>query len=229
MPSSSSESDEKHHSHHHHHHHHKHHHKHKDKHKHHHKHSPRPHRRHSKSGSSRESSPERIPNDPVPGPQPNPDPLPPPPDPDYPSNGPHAGPDPESDGEKDAFNPELVAASLYKSMKGLGTDEKCIINELTSHTNDQLQLVKEKYFILYGKTLKEDLKSDLSFHFKDVCVGLLEPTREYEAHKLKNAIKGLGTDEMCVIDILCTKDGSELYKLNEVYKKCNYFGIIIFY
>ena len=102
-------------------------------------------------------------------------------------NGPFAGPEPESDTEND-FNPEAIAKSLNKAVKGLGTDEKRIIKELTSHTNEQLQQVKEKYIAMYGKTLKEDLESDLSFNLKKVCVSLLEPKIEYEAHILNKAI-----------------------------------------
>ena len=73
-------------------------------------------------------------------------------------------------------------------MQGIGTDEKRIIKEIIGHTNAQRQLIKERYKVMYGKTLEHDLKSELSGDFEDVVIALLEPTVEYEAHCLKKAI-----------------------------------------
>ena len=46
----------------------------------------------------------------------------------------------------------------------------------------QRQLIKSKYFALYGKKLEEDLASELSGPFLQAIIGLLTPTDEYEAH-----------------------------------------------
>ena len=73
-------------------------------------------------------------------------------------------------------------------MQGIGTDEKRIIKEIIGHTNAQRQLIKERYKVMYGQTLEHDLKSELSGEFEDIVIALLEPTVEYDAHCLKNAI-----------------------------------------
>lgn len=39
-------------------------------------------------------------------------------------------------------------------------------------------------------------------------------------------LKGVGTDEKTVIEILCTKDGVELQKLKEAYKSGNLIKLI---
>lgn len=39
-------------------------------------------------------------------------------------------------------------------------------------------------------------------------------------------LKGVGTDEKTVIEILCTKDGAELQKLKEAYKSGNLIKLI---
>lgn len=74
-------------------------------------------------------------------------------------------------------------------MKGLGTDEKAIIEEVTSHSNGQRQLIKEKYLTMYGKTLEEEIKSEISSNFLKAILALLKPTDEYDAQCLRDAIK----------------------------------------
>ena len=73
-------------------------------------------------------------------------------------------------------------------MQGIGTDEKRIIKEIIGHTNAQRQLIKERYKVMYGQTLEHDLKSELNDEFEDIVIALLEPTVDYDAHCLKNAI-----------------------------------------
>lgn len=71
---------------------------------------------------------------------------------------------------------------------GFGTDEKRIIKEITALTNQQRQVVKEKYLAIFGHTLEEDLKNELKGEFEDIVVALLKPRFEYEAESIRTAI-----------------------------------------
>ena len=51
----------------------------------------------------------------------------------------------------------------------------------------------------------EDLHSELSGHFRTAVFALMEPKAVYDAHCLRNAMKGLGTDESVLIEILGTR------------------------
>ena len=42
---------------------------------------------------------------------------------------------------------------------------------------------------MYGKTLEEDLKSELGGQFEQVAIALLMPRYEYDARNLRKAIK----------------------------------------
>lgn len=55
-------------------------------------------------------------------------------------------------------------------------------------TNQQRQIVKEKYLNMYGHTLDEDLKAELNGCFEDIIVALLKPRFEYEAECIRKAI-----------------------------------------
>ncbi|KAI1900837.1 hypothetical protein AGOR_G00053970 [Albula goreensis] len=117
------------------------------------------------------------------------------------------------------FNPQDDAEKLRKAMKGVGTDEAAIIEVLAHCNNSQRQQTKMEYKRLFGKDLVDDLKSELSGNFEKVVIGLLMTTPEYDAYELRNAIKGAGTDEACLIEIMASRLPSEIKAFTEIYKK----------
>lgn len=116
------------------------------------------------------------------------------------------------------FDPEEDAKILRKAMKGFGTDEKAIINVLGYRSNQQRQEVKQKFKALYGKDLMKELKSELSGHFEDVILNLLKTPREYDAYILHSAVKGVGTDESALIEVLCTRTSEQIEDIKKRYK-----------
>jgi len=114
---------------------------------------------------------------------------------------------------------EERAKSFNVAMKGSGTDENRIIKELLLHNKAERQLIKDKYFTMFGHTLEEDFKSETSGHFQKGICALILPTIEYEAQCLNGAMKGAGTDAKTLIDILCVKESSQILALKAVYNK----------
>ncbi|XP_029428081.1 annexin A10 isoform X3 [Rhinatrema bivittatum] len=78
-------------------------------------------------------------------------------------------------------------------------------------------MIAEAYRNMYGRDLIEDLRENLSDHFKDVMVGLMYPPPSYDAHELWHAMKGAGTEENCLIDILASRTNGEIFQMKEVY------------
>ncbi|XP_055927703.1 annexin-B12-like isoform X1 [Argiope bruennichi] len=117
------------------------------------------------------------------------------------------------------FNVENVVSRLRKAMRGIGTDEKVIIDILTGHSNSQRQIIKKKYKTIYGRVLEEDIKSELGGHFEDVCLALLTPLAEYIVDSFYFAIKGLRTDEKCIIELLISLESMDLRYVKTVFKE----------
>ncbi|KAG7476345.1 hypothetical protein MATL_G00081920 [Megalops atlanticus] len=121
--------------------------------------------------------------------------------------------------EAAGFNPEEDAQKLRNAMKGAGTDEAAIIEVLAHRTIAQRQRIKETYKQTVGKELADDLKSELTGNFEKVVLGLLMLAPEYDAHELRYAMKGAGTDEACLIDILASRTNAEIKALTAFYNK----------
>ncbi|CAL1270978.1 unnamed protein product [Larinioides sclopetarius] len=117
------------------------------------------------------------------------------------------------------FNAERAAAKLRKAMKGIGTDERAIIDVLVTHSNSQRQEIKRKYKSLYGRDLVEDIQSELGGNFEDLCVALLTPQIVFLADCLYDAVQGLGTDEKCIIEILCTHENREIEEIKTCFRQ----------
>uniref|UniRef100_A0A8C4EB05 Annexin n=1 Tax=Dicentrarchus labrax TaxID=13489 RepID=A0A8C4EB05_DICLA len=121
--------------------------------------------------------------------------------------------------EAAGFDPEADVQRLRGAMKGAGTDEAAVIEVLAHRTIAQRQRVKEAYKQAVGKDLAEDLSSELSGNFRSVVLGLLMLAPVYDAYELRNAIKGAGTEEACLIDVLASRSNAEIQTINAFYKK----------
>ncbi|KAM4029286.1 annexin A13 [Anomaloglossus baeobatrachus] len=117
------------------------------------------------------------------------------------------------------FNAERDCKALKKACKGLGTDEKAIIEILANRSSEQRQEIKLKYKTLYGKDLESVLKSELSGHFEKTALALLDRPCEFDAKELRKAMKGAGSNESLLIQILCTRANQQIRNIKESYKK----------
>jgi len=121
------------------------------------------------------------------------------------------------------FDPVADAQGLRAAMKGLGTSEQEIIDILCYRSNAQRQLINQAYTSEFGREeegnrdLMEDLKSELGGHFESVIVGLMMPTANFCAKKLNKAMKGGGTDEETLVEILCSRTAEEIKHIANAY------------
>lgn len=117
------------------------------------------------------------------------------------------------------FNAQEDAEILRKAMKGFGTDEKAVTHIIGTRANAQRQKIKLEFATMYGKELVKELKGELSGHFEEAVLALLMPPAEYDAYQIHIAMKGLGTDEKALIEILCSRTNKQIKEAADVYKK----------
>lgn len=106
---------------------------------------------------------------------------------------------------------------LCRSMRCWGTDEEAIISILGRRTSEQRMQIVSAYKAKYGRELAKDLKGDLSGHFRDCCVLLTKCPYYLMAESLFYALKGVGTNENVIIEILVGCYKEEIKKLKQAY------------
>uniref|UniRef100_A0AAR2LV63 Annexin n=1 Tax=Pygocentrus nattereri TaxID=42514 RepID=A0AAR2LV63_PYGNA len=116
------------------------------------------------------------------------------------------------------FSASGDAEVLDKAIKVKGVDEVTIIEVLAKRSNQQRQQIKAAYQQAAGKPLDAALKSALSAELEDVVLALLRTPAQYDAQQLKVAMKGLGTDEDTLVEILASRTNSQIRELKKAYK-----------
>ncbi|XP_031132880.1 annexin A5b isoform X1 [Sander lucioperca] len=117
------------------------------------------------------------------------------------------------------FNATTDAEALYKAMKGLGTDEAAILQLLVARSNVQRQQIKAAYKTLFGKDLVDDLKSELTGKFETLIVSLMTPPLAYDVALLRNAIKGAGTNEKVLVEVLASRTPQQVKDIVTAYRQ----------
>ena len=111
------------------------------------------------------------------------------------------------------------AEQLRKAMEGFGTDENALIKIVANRTNAQRQKIKADYKATYGRDLIEDLKKELHGKFEDAMVALFLDPIEYDAESLRKSMKGAGTDEDTLIEIIASRPPPILKHIVDKYEQ----------
>jgi len=115
------------------------------------------------------------------------------------------------------FDAEADCEFLRKAMRGAGTDEQQLIEILSTRCNRQRVEIRLRYKTMFGKDLMNDLKSELSGNLEECLLAMMEPSVLFDAKCLRRAMKGAGTDEETLIDILCSRSNAEINTIKQEY------------
>ena len=117
------------------------------------------------------------------------------------------------------FNAKSDAKRLYKAVKGHGTDEQTIINILTHRTYEQRNEIAEVFYKEFGDYFRPWLYGDIGGVSGVIINSLMYPPTEILADHLLWAVKGAGTDEQTLIDILVPINAKNLTRVKTLFKQ----------
>uniref|UniRef100_A0A3B4EQI6 Annexin n=1 Tax=Pundamilia nyererei TaxID=303518 RepID=A0A3B4EQI6_9CICH len=116
------------------------------------------------------------------------------------------------------FDPTADAEALYSAMKGIGSDKEAILDLVTSRSNAQRQEIIAAYKSNFGQDLIDDLKYELTGKFERLIVSLMRTPAYHDAKEIHDAIKGAGTNERCLIEVLASRNNKQIHDMVAAYK-----------
>lgn len=115
-----------------------------------------------------------------------------------------------------------ATTAIRNAMSGAGTDEKALSEQSAAFSLIDRLKIRECYKTLYGRDLMDDLESELSGDFRTLMKAIYTDPVEYDAQCLYEAMKGLGTTDHVLIEILASRPGWYIkkvaYKYLQLYK-----------
>ena len=109
--------------------------------------------------------------------------------------------------------------ALRKAMEGFGTDEATLIKVIANRTGRQRQQIKAQYKATYGRDLIEDIKKECHGKLEEAFIALFKDPVEYDVDALREGMKGLGTNEDTLIEIIASRSPQQLLAIKNLYKQ----------
>ena len=135
---------------------------------------------------------------------------------------PSLGYDPRASASGDASRD---AESLRAAMKGFGTDETTLINILSKPDPLQMALLRNTYSQRLGRNLEKDVASETSSSFKEGLTALVRGPLGTDVHNVHKAIKGLGTKESVLNDVLLGRSNADMRAIKQAYHETYHHSI----
>ncbi|KAJ9607262.1 hypothetical protein H2200_008335 [Cladophialophora chaetospira] len=111
------------------------------------------------------------------------------------------------------------ADALRAAMKGFGTNETTLIQILSKPDPLQMGLLRNTYNQRHRRDLEKDIKSETSKYFQEALVGLVQGPLMHDVYTLNGAIKGLGTRESSLNDVLLNRSNADLRAIKQAYQQ----------
>ncbi|KAF2770687.1 Annexin [Teratosphaeria nubilosa] len=136
---------------------------------------------------------------------------------------PPAAPSPPSPGYIPGQMPQAdmgrAADELRAAMKGFGTDEKALVRVLGRMGPLEINGVKAAFRARHRRDLEKDVHSETSGHFREGLMAILRGPLDQDTHALHESIKGLGTKESAMDDVLLCRTNADLNAIKSHYQQ----------
>ncbi|TKA72595.1 hypothetical protein B0A49_07755 [Cryomyces minteri] len=111
------------------------------------------------------------------------------------------------------------AEGVRAAMKGLGTNEKQLIAILSRLDPVQMNALRNTYHTRFMRDLLNDLEKETSGYFRDGLMALARGPLGQDVYNVHKAIKGLGTKEAILNDVLLSRSNADLNAIKLEYQR----------
>eukprot|EP01083_Nonionella_stella_P073974 200384_1 len=111
------------------------------------------------------------------------------------------------------FDEDMAAAAakkLREAMKGMGTNEKKIIQVTNGFNRAQRMVISTTFTAEFKRDLIKDLKSELSGKFEKLALGFWSEPGVFDAEQVLEACSGMGFNTDLMNEIICTRTNEEI-------------------
>jgi len=119
----------------------------------------------------------------------------------------------------DQFQADEDARKMIKALQGPSVNIQSVIECLGDFTNEQRLLMCLCYYDHSKRSLYNDLSTKLHGSLKHLALALVTSTINMDAELVQKAIKGLGTDEELLLEVLCTRTFSQMKKARDSFHR----------
>ena len=104
-------------------------------------------------------------------------------------------------------------------MKGLGTDEALLISTLAHFPAPLILHLKAVYQQRHHRSLESDIASETSNHFEAALLAVLRGPLQQDVFLLNRALKGIGTNEPLLNDVVIARSNADLNAIKAAYNQ----------
>ncbi|KAH7410161.1 hypothetical protein DE146DRAFT_644073 [Phaeosphaeria sp. MPI-PUGE-AT-0046c] len=109
--------------------------------------------------------------------------------------------------------------AIRKAMKGFGTDEKALIAVMAKKDPIQMETIRTQYDQRLMRNLVADLEKETSGYFAKGLVEIARGPLVSDCYNLMEAMKGMGTKEVILDDILIGRSNADMNAIKEKYRQ----------
>jgi annexin A7/11 len=112
-----------------------------------------------------------------------------------------------------------AADDLRAAMKGFGTDELTLIRVLAPMGPLEIASVKAAYQGRHRRDLIKDVHGETSNHLRETLEAVLRGPLDQDCHTLHSAVKGLGTKESAMNEVLLARSNADMHAIKARYQQ----------
>ncbi|KAK7551700.1 hypothetical protein IWX49DRAFT_276880 [Phyllosticta citricarpa] len=113
----------------------------------------------------------------------------------------------------------MHAEALRKAMKGFGTNEREVIRVLSKLDPVQMHSLRQTYNQRFTRDLLKDLEKETSGDFRNALLACARGPLQQDCHVLYHAMRGAGTKESDLNDVLCNRSNADVHAIKAEYRR----------